>query len=228
MKGKHAAEQPRRAYLPAAGSDWALPLYDPFVKLFGGDAARKPLLEQGALGIARRVLDIGCGTGTLATLIKQRFPNVEVVGLDPDPKALDRAKRKARRANVPITFEQGFADELAYPNASFDRVFSVFMFHHLTSDEQAATLREVRRVLVPGGSIYVLDFIDRKEHPGVPLARLLHAPDHLNDNSLHRILTMMSGAGFTAARKVMDGSLFFGRVQTGYHQASVPAIEDFV
>ncbi len=84
-----------RTYLPAAGHDWSLPLYDPIVKLLGGDAARKALLEQAALRPGQRVLDVGCGTGTLATLIKQLYPDVEVVGLDPDPKALARARRKA-------------------------------------------------------------------------------------------------------------------------------------
>jgi ubiquinone/menaquinone biosynthesis C-methylase UbiE len=52
---------------------------------------------------------------------------VDVVGLDPDPKALARAKRKAERAGLSIPLDQGFADELPYENASFDRVFSTFM-----------------------------------------------------------------------------------------------------
>lgn len=77
----------QRPYLPAAGRDWALPLYDPIVKLLGGDSARKALLDQVALQPGHRVLDVGCGTGTLATLIKRLHSDVDVVGLDPDPKA---------------------------------------------------------------------------------------------------------------------------------------------
>jgi len=90
-----------RTYLPAAGHDWSLPLYDPIVKLLGDDAARRALLEEAALRPGQRVLDVGCGTGTLAALIKQLYPDVEVVGLDPDPKALARARRKAARAGSP-------------------------------------------------------------------------------------------------------------------------------
>jgi ubiquinone/menaquinone biosynthesis C-methylase UbiE len=81
-----------------------------------------------------------------------------VVGLDPDPKALAIAKRKAQRAGLAIQLDQGFSDGLPYPDASFDRVFSSLMFHHLKAEEKAATLREVRRVLRPGGSLHLLDF----------------------------------------------------------------------
>ena len=123
-----------RTYLPAAGHDWSLPLYDPIVKLLGGDAARKALLEQAALRPGQRVLDVGCGTGTLATLIKQLYPDVEVVGLDPDPKALARARRKAARAGVSIQFDQGFGDELPYPEAC-----SIAYFRRLCSTTSRRT-----------------------------------------------------------------------------------------
>ena len=76
-----------RTYLPAAGHDWSLPLYDPIVKLLGGDKVRRFLLDQAPLQPGQRVLDIGCGTGTLAILSKRLHPDVEVVGIDPDPKA---------------------------------------------------------------------------------------------------------------------------------------------
>jgi SAM-dependent methyltransferase len=55
-----------KTYLPAAGHDWLLPLYDPFVKLVGGEAARRTLLDQATIEPGFRILDIGCGTGTLA------------------------------------------------------------------------------------------------------------------------------------------------------------------
>jgi hypothetical protein len=55
------AADSRKAYLPAAGHDWLLPLYDPFVKLVGGGAAKGTLLDQATIQPSFRVLDIGCG-----------------------------------------------------------------------------------------------------------------------------------------------------------------------
>jgi ubiquinone/menaquinone biosynthesis C-methylase UbiE len=160
-----------KTYLPAAGHDWLLPLYDPLVKVLGGDTARRILLDQATVRPGHRVLDIGCGTGTLAMLIKRLHPDVDVVGLDPDPKALARAKRKAERSAVSIRLDQGFSHELPYPEASFDRVFSTFMFHHLMGDEREKTLYEVRRVLTPGGSLHMLDFMGTDASSHGPLAR---------------------------------------------------------
>lgn len=212
----------QRTYLPAAGHDWSLPLYDPLVKLLGGDTARRALLDQAALRPAYRILDIGCGTGTLATLIKRLHPAVEVTGIDPDPKALARARQKAARAEVSIQFDQGFADKLPYPDASFDRVFSSFMFHHLQADLRETTLREVRRVLAPGGSFHMLDFARPDAHAAGWWARLLHSSSHLQDNSDGRILTLMGQGGLVYSKKVRDGAIFFGRLRTAYYQASVP------
>ena len=206
-----------RTYLPAAGHDWSLPLYDPIVKLLGGDAARKALLEQAALRPGQRVLDVGCGTGTLATLIKQLYPDVEVVGLDPDPKALARARRKAARAGVSIQFDQGFGDELPYPEAWFDRVLSSFMFHHLPPDEKGKTVRAVRRVLKPGGEFYMLDFEGPEDAAQGFLAHLLHSSDRMKDNSESRVLGLMSQAGFADSKKTGRRRMLFGGV--AYYRA---------
>src|ERR1044071_3295581 len=113
--------QSARTYLPAAGRDIFLPLYDPLLKVLGTGRAREQLLAQAGLRPTDRVFDLGCGTGTLAVLIKKQFPQVEIVGLDPDPKALARARKKAAHEGLAIQFDQGFGDQLPYPAASFDR-----------------------------------------------------------------------------------------------------------
>jgi ubiquinone/menaquinone biosynthesis C-methylase UbiE len=211
--------EPSRSYLRAARHDWILPLYDPVMKLLGADEARRRLLDQGAIRPGHQVLDIGCGTGTLVMLIKHLYPDVEVVGLDPDPKALARARRKAESASVAIGFDRGFADELPYSEASFDRVFSTFMFHHLGGEEKEGALREVRRVLKSGGSLHLLDFVGPESSADSFLTRLLYSSHGLKDNSEGRILALMRQAGFADPEKVEQETRFFGLLRICFFQA---------
>lgn len=211
-------KEPRKTYLPAAGHDWLLPLYDPFVKLFGGDRAREALIDQAAIRSRDRALDIGCGTGTLVTLIKHLHPDVVVVGLDPDPKALARARRKAKRAAVSIQFDQGFSHDLPYPDESFDRVFSSFMFHHLDSGVKLKTLTEVRRVLKSGGSLHLLDFGGPKSSSNGFLARLFHSNHRLRDNFDGGIVTLMTQSGLADPKEVCHKTTLLGPI--AYCQAS--------
>ena len=212
-------EHSRRTFLPAAGRDWLLPFYDPFVKLLGGDQARQRLLDQAALQAGHRVLDIGCGTGTFAVLIKRLHPDVEVIGLDPDPKALARAHRKAEQDAVTVEFDQGFSDTLPYAEATFDRAFSSYMFHHLEAEEKAKTLREVRRVLKPGGSLHLLDFEEATSSDG-GFMRWLHAHHRLQGNSADQLLALMRQAEFTDPHTTGRGAMFFGLMAYVYYQAS--------
>jgi ubiquinone/menaquinone biosynthesis C-methylase UbiE len=157
-------------------------------------------------------------------MLKRLKADVEVVGLDPDPKALRRAKTKATRAGVSLQLDQGFADELPYEKDSFDRVFSSMMFHHLEEQNREKTLREVARVLKPGGSLHLLDFAghEHESHGSHGfLSRLFHSSDRLKDNSDQRILELMKRAGFTNAEKVKDDQMLFGLLRTAYYRASV-------
>jgi ubiquinone/menaquinone biosynthesis C-methylase UbiE len=214
----------QRTYLPAAGHDWALPLYDPLVKLLGGHRARRVLLDQAALRPGHRLLDIGCGTGTLVLLIKRLQPDVNITALDPDPKALARGTHKADRARVSIQFDQGFSDALPYREASFDRVFSSFMLHHLQPGDKEKTLCEVRRVLQPGGSFHLLDFGGLESSRDGFLARWRHSSNRLKDNSEGRVLNLLRQAGFAEPKRVGQGAMLFGRI-TYYYQAAAPVSE---
>lgn len=148
----------KRSFIPAAGHDLALPLYDPLVDLFGASARRQVLIDRADLRAGQRVLDIGCGTGSLTIALKRAQPELRVTGLDPDPRALDRARRKAERAQVQVQYERGFGDALPFADAAFARVFSSFMLHHLQPDAQLLLLQEALRVLEPAGSLHLIDF----------------------------------------------------------------------
>jgi ubiquinone/menaquinone biosynthesis C-methylase UbiE len=208
-----------RTYIPAFGKRWLLPLYDPLLWLLGADTAKRPLIEQAEIKSGFRVLDIGCGTGSMAILIKRMHPEAEVVGIDPDPAALSAAERKAKRAKLSVEFDRGFADHMPYADASFDRVFSSFMFHHLAANEKSATLGEIRRVLKPGGSIHLLDFVRAHgTHSGTAEhGHLVHRRGAMAERIEGRMTSLMDEAGLVDAREVSRGKIFFGPI--AYYRA---------
>jgi ubiquinone/menaquinone biosynthesis C-methylase UbiE len=213
--------QTHKHFIPAAGKHWALPFYDLMAKLLGADRARKALAGQAADGPAGRWLDIGCGTGSLLVLLKQSRRDAEVVGMDPDPGALALARRKAERAGLAIQLDQGFADALPYPDASFDRVFSSLMYHHLSKADKPRMLHEVRRVLKPGGLFHMMDLGGPASVKRGFLARHVHSGKHLKDNDEERVLAAMRDAGLTDARVAERVSVRVGDLAC--YRASAPA-----
>jgi ubiquinone/menaquinone biosynthesis C-methylase UbiE len=199
-----------RTYLPAAGRDAFLPFYDVITRLFGLEQALRALLAQAALAPHQVVLDIGCGTGTLAVLLRRLHPTIDVIGLDPDPLALARAAAKASAAGVAVRFDRGFADALPYPDATFDRVFSSMMFHHLQQADKPKVLAEIRRVLKPGAALEFLDFAGA--HPHSFLARIFHGHQPLSPAAEGRMLDRLREAGFVRARRTGDRGTPFGRI----------------
>jgi ubiquinone/menaquinone biosynthesis C-methylase UbiE len=214
-------DNPQRHFLPAASHDLFLPLYDPVMSLMGADHAQNELIDLAKIAPTHRVLDLGCGTGTLLVRLKRRHSTLQIFGLDPDRKVLRRAHQKARRAGVLVHFDQGFSDALPYKGASFDRVISSFMFHHLQEGDREKTLQEVARVLKPGGSFHLLDFTASEQgSPGL-CGRLLESHAQLKHNTNARLLHLMRLAGFSGEEKVKDGRMFFGLLRTTYYRATV-------
>jgi ubiquinone/menaquinone biosynthesis C-methylase UbiE len=149
----------RKKYKPALSYDWLTPLYDSFIRLTMPETKfKRRLVEQARIEEGQRVLDLGCGTATLTMLIKRAQPGAEVVGLDGDPRILEIAKLKAAKARTDIILKHTMAFNIPYPDASVDRVLSSLVFHHLTRDDKGRTLKEVYRVLRPGGELHVADW----------------------------------------------------------------------
>jgi len=206
-----------RAYLPAAGRDIFLPLYDPLTRLLGFRAAMTTLIDQAELSPTFAVLDVGCGTGSLAIRLAAEHPRLRVVAVDPDPLALSRARRKAAAQGVSIAFEQAFAERLPSADGSFDRVFSSMMFHHLSRDSRGAALAEINRVLRPGGRLELVDFAAGAHNA---LAQLLHG-NQLNAATEERLLRRMRDAGFENAKRTASRRTLIGTI--AYYQASRPS-----
>jgi ubiquinone/menaquinone biosynthesis C-methylase UbiE len=160
----------RQQFIPALRFDALTRLYDPVVALTSREQGFKNrLLEHAKIKNAESVLDLACGTGTLAIEIKKRSPKADVHGVDADPRILSRSMRKAKDAGTKIAFEQGVSTELPYEDRAFDVVVSTLFFHHLTDEAKADTAEEVRRVLCPGGRLFVADW----GRPQDPLMRLV-------------------------------------------------------
>jgi ubiquinone/menaquinone biosynthesis C-methylase UbiE len=192
-------------YLPALTYERLTAIYDPVVRVSTRERLFKGrLIEQAGVEPGMRVLDLGCGTGTLAVWLKQRHPDAQVVGLDGDPEVLERGRRKAAEAAVDVRLDEGLSFDLPYEDASFDRVVSSLFFHHLKRGAKEATAREVARVLRDGGELHVADF-GRPPDPAMwVLSRMIRYFDGVKvteDNHAGRLPEIFNACGLRDARE---------------------------
>jgi len=159
MEASHKAHGHGHAFVPALGFDWLTPLYDPLIQLTLREReVKQRLLEQARIAPGATVVDLGCGTGTLALLIKAAQPTARVIGVDIDAKILDIARAKIARAGVEIELRQGLVQDVGLEPGSVDRALTTLVLHHLTSEEKLGALRALHAALRPDGELHVADF----------------------------------------------------------------------
>jgi SAM-dependent methyltransferase len=197
---RRRALSPPKTYTPAlrfhrltGAYDWVLSRTMP------EKAFKSALLSQASIAPAHRVLDFGCGTGTLTLMAQAAVKDAQVIGVDIDDGALALARAKCSSAKTAATFVKISSGPLPFEDRSFDRVLSCLVFHHLRRDEKLSALAECRRVLRPAGEIHVGDW----GHPESPLLRagffltqLLDGFETTGDHVLGRMPTLISQAGF--------------------------------
>ena len=191
--------QPMEIETPATSGrviHWAW-AYDPLVWMLtlGRDRSfREKTLDLARLAEGESVLDIGCGTGTLAIAARRRVGSAaKVAGIDPSPEMIARARRKARRAGANVTFDTAVAEKLPFEAASFDIVMGTLMLHHLPEDTRQKCIEEVRRVLKPGGRFLALDF-GGHAHERHTRAGRMHNHEHFD---LNRVVPELSQVGLS-------------------------------
>lgn len=178
--------------------------YDLLVALFmagRGSRVRSQIADALALGPGQRVLDVGCGTASLTlTLARRVGARGTAVGVDASGPMITAARSKAVRQALPVRFEVAAAQELPYPDESFDAVATSLMIHHLPAADRTGAVIEMLRVLRPGGRLVIAEF----QAPTRTLGRRLteHVLGHsIASNNLDDIVELVSAAG------VEDGAL---------------------
>lgn len=192
-------------YVPANGRFLPTALYDRSIAITMREGAWRPRLVRDVLnGDPREVLDLGCGTGTLAIAMARAAGRARITGIDGDAEILDMARRK--EGSEGIAFVAGLADALPFDDGSFDRVVCSLLLHHLDPAVKRAALAEARRVLRSGGRLHVADF--GRSHD--PLMRILFAGlqvldgfANTADHPAGRLPAMIETAGFHSVERTL-------------------------
>lgn len=196
-------------YIPALSFKWLTPLYDPLIKwVMREETFKRKLVQQANIRPQMKILDLGCGTGTLTLMLKRAYPEAHITGLDGDPQVLDIARDKSRGTD--IQWDEGLASFLPYPDATYDRVVTSLVIHHLVTDDKRRAFEETFRVLKPRGELHVLDF-------GAPYSSLtrfmvayMRHLEEVADNFDGMIPRLISEAGFGSAIEAQSFVTVFG------------------
>ena len=149
-----------KKFTPALGYPALTPIYDlAIATLTREDTWRTDLLKRIRPSQDDRILDVGCGTGSLAIRMKALNAHCDIHGIDPDTAVLARARKKAKAANVDITFHNGFLEPNTLTQLGrFSKIVSSLVFHQTALDTKSDILESMTQLLQPGGKLYIADY----------------------------------------------------------------------
>jgi len=219
----NGASSGQRDYVPAAPQLW---LYDALViALAWAPRWRAALLAQLAPREGDVIADVGCGTGTQLVKIGRAAPGVTLVGIDPDPEVLQRARRKLARARVVAALTRGHARdaEALLRHRGVNKVVSSLVFHQVPLVEKEAGLAAMRAALVPAGELHVADYGLQRTPLMRNLFRIVQAGDgfaNTEPNARGVLPELMAKVGFARVRETAviatpTGSVSLYRAERG-------------
>jgi ubiquinone/menaquinone biosynthesis C-methylase UbiE len=187
-------------------------IYDLLVRMIllggGEEKLRESIVKLAQIQPGESVLDVGCGTGTLAITAKRKSDaTVKMYGSDASPEMIQKAREKAIKAGVQVDFQPGLVEAIDFPDNSLDVVLSSFMVHHLPGDLKQKAFAEIFRVLrspdpssgKPGGRLIIVDFEPPKSGVSRTFLRFLLGPGMMViDNT--KVPRMLEAAGFASIK----------------------------
>jgi ubiquinone/menaquinone biosynthesis C-methylase UbiE len=208
--------------MPAAGHPWLTPFYDiGLAALTRENRWRSALVAQIRPLPGDIIADVGCGTGSLLIRLGRSAPGAVLIGIDPDPDVLERARLMAEAASLAVELRRGFARDAAalLAGRGVTRIVSSLVFHEVPMAEKMAGLAAMYAALAPGGEVHIADY-------GLQRSRLMRAlfrasvqnlDGHTNTelNARGVLPELMQGAGFQITETVvvptLTGSIFLYR-----------------
>jgi ubiquinone/menaquinone biosynthesis C-methylase UbiE len=201
---------------------WAR-VYDLGNGLLGRRGKRLRAMEADDLELhpGDRVLDVGCGPGRLAIAFAERVgPTGSVDGIDAAVEMINRANSLARKRGVVATFQVAFAQQLPFPDATFDAVACTLALHHVAEDDQRTAVGEMYRVLKPHGRLLIAEFhkgLGRRRHVGPRWLR------HSGEDMLDRALGLVHASGFVDAAIGSTNLGWLGKITAHKPETSIKA-----
>jgi 2-polyprenyl-3-methyl-5-hydroxy-6-metoxy-1,4-benzoquinol methylase len=202
------------SYLPALRFHFLTRYFDAVLAATLKEQKFKSLLvKQADVHPGARVLDVGCGTGTLCVLLKKSVPEARVVGVDADRTALEIARRKAREAQIELELHEGLAWDAPFEPKSFDRIVSSLVLHHLKDRDKLRTLQQARTWLRPDGELHIADW-GKAQNALMRLAfvgvQLLDGFETTTQNVRHGLVPLLCEAGFRSVEETHREMTLFG------------------
>jgi ubiquinone/menaquinone biosynthesis C-methylase UbiE len=198
-----------KRYIPALSFRWLTPLYDPLLKwVMREETFKRKLVQQANIQPKMKVLDLGCGTGTLTLMLKRAHPEATITGMDGDPQMLVIARDKSRGTD--IEWDEGLASSLPYPDSVFDRVVTSLVIHHLVTEDKRRAFKEIYRVLKPHSELHILDFGAPHSSLTRFMTKYMRRLEEAADNFDGLIPLFVTEAGFGEVKEAQNFVSLFG------------------